>query len=59
MPCTQILGQARTPEVIQAHLKKLFAGIHRVRFSPDGAAISAMLSMDGEQVQRNGALRSI
>lgn len=27
----EILGQARSPAVIQAHLRKLFAGIHRVR----------------------------
>ena len=33
----------------QAHLKKLFAGIHRVRFAPDGAAIAAMVSVDGEE----------
>jgi dynein heavy chain 2, cytosolic len=26
----EILGQARNPQVIQAHLKKLFAGIHKV-----------------------------
>ena len=26
----EILGQAKNPEVIQTHLKKLFAGIHKV-----------------------------
>ena len=36
--------------VIQSHLKKLFAGIHRVEFSEGNAAITAMLSLDGEKV---------
>jgi dynein heavy chain 2, cytosolic len=26
----EILGQAKNPEVIQAHLKKLFSGMHKV-----------------------------
>tara|TARA_B100000795_G_scaffold222017_1_gene176825 strand:- start:63 stop:218 length:156 start_codon:yes stop_codon:yes gene_type:complete len=37
--------------VIQSHLKKLFAGIHRVEFSEGNAAITAMLSLDGEKVR--------
>lgn len=27
----EILGQSKNPTVIQSHLKKLFAGIHKVR----------------------------
>ena len=46
----EILGQAKNPVVIQSHLKKLFAGIHRVEFSEGNAAITAMLSLDGEKV---------
>ena len=29
----EILGQAKNPNIIQIHLKKLFAGIHTVQFS--------------------------
>ena len=29
----EILGQSKNPAVIQSHLKKLFAGIHKVKFS--------------------------
>ena len=46
----EILGQAKNPAVIQSHLKKLFAGIHRVDFSEGNSAITAMLSLDGEKV---------
>ena len=46
----EILGQAKNPLVIQSHLKKLFAGIHRVDFSEGNSAITAMLSLDGEKV---------
>lgn len=44
------------PSQPQAHLKKLFAGIHRVRFSGDAATITAMLSMDSEQVDLTSAV---
>ena len=46
----EILGQAKNPVVIQAHLKKLFAGIHSVVFSEDSKQILQMKSVDGEQV---------
>ena len=46
----EILGQAKNPAVIQSHLKKLFAGIHKVRFSENNASIVAMCSLDGEVV---------
>ena len=47
----QILGQAKDPAVIQAHLKKLFAGVHGVTLTDDKGAITAALSIESEQVQ--------
>nr|BCL66104.1 cytoplasmic dynein 1b heavy chain [Volvox africanus] len=47
----EILGQARNPAVIQSHLKKLFAGIQKVKFSQDQSTIQAMQSMEGEVVE--------
>jgi dynein heavy chain 2 len=46
----EILGQAKNPEVIQAHLKKLFAGIHSVVFTEGSGSIIAMKSIVGEVV---------
>lgn len=46
----EILGQSTNPEVIQTHLKKLFAGIHRVHFRNNGGQIVAMCSSLGEVV---------
>nr|XP_026693267.1 cytoplasmic dynein 2 heavy chain 1-like isoform X1 [Ciona intestinalis] len=48
----EILGQSTNPSVIQSHLKKLFAGIHSVKFSSDEESkqILAMKSLDGELV---------
>ncbi|TPX70937.1 hypothetical protein SpCBS45565_g01524 [Spizellomyces sp. 'palustris'] len=46
----EILGQAKNPNVIQAHLKKLFAGVHTVQFDDSMKAIVAMRSIDGEVV---------
>ena len=47
----EILGQAKRPEVIQSHLKKLFQGIHKVQFSKDETKITAMVSSAGEVVE--------
>ena len=47
----EILGQSKNPQVIQTHLKKLFAGIHTVEFNKDLSAIVAMKSSLGEYVQ--------
>jgi dynein heavy chain 2 len=47
----EILGQSKNPEVIQAHLKKLFAGVHSVMFSEDGSKLIAMKSLHGEIVK--------
>jgi dynein heavy chain 2 len=46
----EILGQSTKPAVIQAHLKKLFAGIHNVDFDPSFQSIIAMKSQEGEVV---------
>ncbi|KAK3531386.1 hypothetical protein QTP70_018186, partial [Hemibagrus guttatus] len=46
----EILGQATNPTVIQAHLKKLFAGIHSVDFDSSCSRITAMKSLEGESV---------
>ena len=46
----EILGQSTNPQVIQSHLKKLFAGIHHVEFDEDCKKILAMKSLEGEVV---------
>ncbi|XP_041357041.1 cytoplasmic dynein 2 heavy chain 1-like isoform X2 [Gigantopelta aegis] len=46
----EILGQATNPNVIQSHLKKLFAGIHSVEFDEACSHILAMKSLEGEVV---------
>ena len=46
----EILGQSTNRRVIQAHLKKLFAGIHSVQFSQEEKEIVAMRSLDRELV---------
>ncbi len=49
--CMQVLGQAKNPAVIQAHLKKLFAGVHGVAMTESKDAITAALSVESEHVQ--------
>lgn len=46
----EILGQAKNPNVIQSHLKKLFAGVHNVQFDKTVNFIVAMRSLEGEVV---------
>ncbi|KAJ3390612.1 Cytoplasmic dynein 2 heavy chain 1 [Lobulomyces angularis] len=46
----EILGQAKNPNVIQSHLKKLFAGVHNVKFDATMTSIVAMMSLEGEVV---------
>ena len=46
----EILGQSTNPNVIQTHLKKLFAGIHSVKFDEGNQHILAMNSLEGEVV---------
>ena len=50
-----IFSQSTNPTVIQSHLKKLFAGIHQVKFVDDGnlKTIVAVKSLEGETVQLN------
>ena len=45
-----LLGQSKNPTVIQSHLKKLFAGIFKVKFSEGNSSIIAMCSLDQEEV---------
>lgn len=44
----EVVGQSSKEQVIQSHLKKLFAGIHSIRL--EGLHINAMCSLDGEVV---------
>ena len=44
----EILGQSANPQVLQVHLKKLFAGISRVEFSEGNTSITAIKSQEGE-----------
>jgi dynein heavy chain 2 len=46
----EILGQAKNPNVIQSHLKKLFQGIHKVKFNENCSKITAMISSSNEVV---------
>lgn len=46
----EILGQSTNPNVIQSHLKKMFAGIHSVEFDNTYQHILAMKSLEGEVV---------
>ena len=41
---------------LQAHLKKLFAGIHSVRFGKEETEIVAMRSLEGEEVPLSTAV---
>ena len=47
----EILGQSKNPNVIQSHLKKLFQGIHKVKFNQDSTKIVAMISSANEIVE--------
>ncbi|KAJ3416777.1 Cytoplasmic dynein 2 heavy chain 1 [Chytridiales sp. JEL 0842] len=53
----EILGQAKNPSVIQAHLKKLFAGVHEVSFDEQMSHIVAMKSLEGETVLLKNPIR--
>lgn len=45
----EILGQANKPEIVQSHLKKLFAGINCVIFDQNN--IISVQSLEGEVVR--------
>lgn len=53
----EILGQSTKPDVIQSHLKKLFAGIYKVVFDANRKNIDAMCSLDGEVVDMKTPIR--
>ncbi|KEG15451.1 dynein heavy chain [Trypanosoma grayi] len=46
----EVLAQSRNPSVIQSHLKKLFMGIHSVRFDTQKEHILQIFSIEGESV---------
>uniref|UniRef100_UPI00358EC9AE cytoplasmic dynein 2 heavy chain 1-like n=1 Tax=Myxine glutinosa TaxID=7769 RepID=UPI00358EC9AE len=46
----EILGQSTKPAIIQAHLKKLFSGIHSVEFDSSCQYIVLVKSLQGEKV---------
>jgi dynein heavy chain 2, cytosolic len=50
----EILGQPSNPAVIQAHLKKLYAGIHSVTL--DNGKITVARSVEGEAVALVGGV---
>ena len=53
----EILGQAKNPNVIQSHLKKLFAGVYYVAFDSSMTSIIAMKSIEGEVVVLNSPVK--
>ena len=53
----QVLGQAKDPAVIQAHLKKLFAGVHEVALTDSKDLITAVLSDEAEKVHLASSVR--
>nr|XP_040568861.1 cytoplasmic dynein 2 heavy chain 1-like [Lepeophtheirus salmonis] len=52
-----ILGQASKPEVIQNHLRKLFSGVHSATFTQDYGSITAINSLEGEEVTLLNAIQ--
>uniref|UniRef100_A0A158Q7Q4 Cytoplasmic dynein 2 heavy chain 1 n=1 Tax=Elaeophora elaphi TaxID=1147741 RepID=A0A158Q7Q4_9BILA len=55
----EMLGQLMNAAVIQAHLKKLFQGIHKVVLGDNGETIIAVVSSDGEIVQLSKQVRIV
>ncbi|XP_015834463.1 cytoplasmic dynein 2 heavy chain 1 [Tribolium castaneum] len=46
----EVVGQSSKEQVIQTHLKKLFAGINSIQFDNGGTKITGMCSLEGEIV---------
>ncbi|XP_047109239.1 cytoplasmic dynein 2 heavy chain 1 [Schistocerca piceifrons] len=46
----EVLGQSTRERVIQAHLRKLFAGVHTVSLDSSGQLVTAVHSLEGEIV---------
>ncbi|KAL9646809.1 hypothetical protein ABK040_013671 [Willaertia magna] len=55
----EILGQSQNPSVIQSHLKKLYAGIHKVQFNQEQNNIVAICSSKGEVVPLKNPIKII
>ncbi|GJQ81470.1 btv [Trypoxylus dichotomus] len=49
----EVVGQSSQENVIQSHLKKLFAGIHSIKLDKQGCKIVEMRSLEGETVELN------
>nr|XP_022905741.1 cytoplasmic dynein 2 heavy chain 1 [Onthophagus taurus] len=47
----EIVGQSNKTNVIQSHLKKLFAGIHSIKFDENEGSIVAVQSLEKEVVE--------
>ncbi|CDW56544.1 dynein heavy chain [Trichuris trichiura] len=54
-----ILGQADQPDIIKAHIQKLFPSVSTVHFSPSSKSLTAIVSADGEVVQLRKAVEII
>uniref|UniRef100_A0AAR5QG76 Dynein heavy chain linker domain-containing protein n=1 Tax=Dendroctonus ponderosae TaxID=77166 RepID=A0AAR5QG76_DENPD len=52
----EIIGQSSKEQVIQSHLKKLFAGVYSVQLDATSANIVAMCSLQGEVVKLENAV---
>ena len=55
----EILGQSKNPQVIQSHLKKLFGGVHTVKFDQEMSHIVSMLSLHGEEVKLRNPVKIV
>lgn len=53
----EIIGQSSKEQIIQSHLKKLFAGIHSVLLDSVGEHIVAMCSQQGEVVKLENSIQ--
>ncbi|KAJ8913453.1 hypothetical protein NQ315_013832 [Exocentrus adspersus] len=47
----EVIGQSTKEQVIQSHLKKIFAGIHSIRLDDSSRNITAICSQQGEVVE--------
>ena len=46
----EIIGNSKNVSRLQKHFKKMFAGVHTITLSEDGALITGISSKEGEQV---------
>lgn len=52
----EVIGQSSKEKVIQAHLKKIFAGINSIVLDNDFVHIVAICSLHGETVQLDNSI---